>query len=87
VRKGHLSLSRPAFDDDWKFSCTNPQLISAARLIFWHQCWREPGFGLGFGVVNFAADTWTIARKIWRYQEGPFKEVTEPSKGTADISG
>lgn len=48
---------------------------------------RERGFGSGFGVVNFAADNRTIARTIWRYQEGSFKEVTEPSKSTADISG
>ncbi|MEY3234775.1 metallophosphoesterase family protein [Aquidulcibacter sp.] len=48
---------------------------------------RERGFGSGFGVLNFAADNGTIVRTIWRYQEGSFKEVTEPSKGTADISG
>jgi hypothetical protein len=48
---------------------------------------RERGVGSGFGVVNFAADNRTIALTIWRYQEGSFKEVTEPSKSTADISG
>jgi len=39
------------------------------------------------GVVKFVADNRTVARTIWRYQEGSFKEVTEPSKSTADISG
>ncbi|MFN8733164.1 MAG: metallophosphoesterase family protein [Hyphomonadaceae bacterium] len=48
---------------------------------------RERGFGSGFGVLNFAADNRTMARTIWRYQEGSFQEVTELSKGTADISG
>ena len=48
---------------------------------------RERGFGSGFGVLKFAADNGTIARTIWRYQEGSFREVAEPLKRTADISG
>lgn len=48
---------------------------------------RERGFGSGFGVLRFGADNPTIARSIWRYQKGSFKEVIEPSKGTAHIAG
>ncbi|OYU51238.1 MAG: hypothetical protein CFE27_13040 [Alphaproteobacteria bacterium PA1] len=48
---------------------------------------RERGFGSGFGVLRFGADNSTIARSIWRYQDGSFKEVIEPSKGTLHIAG
>lgn len=48
---------------------------------------RERGFGSGFGVLRFGADNSTIARSIWRYHDGSFKEVIEPSKGILHIAG
>lgn len=76
---GHLHA---AFDVTGPLMCglrvmTVPSLASS----------RERGFGSGFGVLRLGSNDPIITRTIWRYQEGSFHEVTEPSKGTVDVAG